>query len=109
MLSLRADHDVVDQDLYFTDNLRVHDLQIFPARGSAEVGEIKLIGPREFSLILASIGLGSLGIGDDCSTGKTSGGWMQSIRVVRRSLAAILAATIAILGILAFVAMILRA
>ena len=70
--------------------------------------ENQLIGPRGFSLILVSIGLGSLVLAT-----------IEHRENVRRldaeyprhprSLAAILAATIAILGILAFVAMIMRA
>jgi putative membrane protein len=70
--------------------------------------ENQLIGPRGFSLILVSIGLGMLVL--------ATIEHRQNIRRLDaeyprhpRSLAAILAATIAILGILAFAAMIARA
>ena len=70
--------------------------------------ENQLIGPRGFSLILVSIGLGSLVLAT--IEHRQNVGRLDAEYPGRpRSLAAILAATIAILGILAFVAMILRA
>lgn len=70
--------------------------------------ENQLIGPRGFSLILVSIGLGSLVLATIEHRGNISRLNAQ-YPGKPRSLAAILAATIALLGLLAFVAMIARA
>jgi len=66
-----------------------------------------LIGPREFALVLVSIGLGALLI----ATFEHRAG-MQAMRAecpqMRRSLAAVVAVLISMLGLLALIAMLLR-
>jgi len=104
---LRAINDVVDYDGDIIDYLRFSVYKFFQLEVPSSRAENRLIGPREFALMLVSIGLGSLLL--------ATIEHLQNIRAIgakyagnQRSLAGLLPALISVLGIVALLAMIFR-
>jgi putative membrane protein len=96
----------VDQNGDFSDHIWLQHLQILSAR-RVDAPQNHIIGPRQFALLLVSIGLISLLLAT-----------LEHRRYIRaleaeyagqqRSLAVLVAALISILGIVAFIAMVFR-